>query len=404
MTEERIEAARAAKRAGPVFLEYGFRPFFLGAGIQAVVAMTAWIGWMFLQGMDISPQELSIAVPPHVWHAHEMIFGYALAVVAGFFLTAVPNWTGRQPVRGSLLGTLFAAWLVARLTSWLGGYLPPLAVALPELAFIGMLSVLVGQALLAGWSRRNILFLPVLASLFVASVMYHAGAVYPAHILGLDTILVLVTVIGGRVVPAFTTNALRRDGTSPLPRAADKRDAAAILSVVAVAVADMAAPGSDLAGAIAIAAGLLAGLRLIGWRGTKVMDAPILWILHLGYSWLALGLALKGFAILTGMISETAAIHALTIGAVGSMTMGVMSRAALGHTGRALKVSRGITVTYLLISLAAVTRIAGVVLPAQLQDEAMLLAGSFWIAAFMIFSIGYWPILTRPRVSLAAGD
>jgi uncharacterized protein involved in response to NO len=400
MSADRIEAARAAKRKGPVFLEFGFRPFFLGAGIQAVMAMGGWVMWIYLLRAKSMPDSLTIAVPVHVWHAHEMIFGYGLAVAAGFFLTAVPNWTGRQPVRGTMLGILFALWLAARLASWFSFLLPPIAVALPELAFIAMLMALVGHALLTGWSRRNFLLLPILAAMFVAAVLYHLKFPYSAHILGLDTLLVLITVIGGRVVPAFTTNALRRDGVEPLPRASGKRDVAAILSIVALTIADLALPGATTTGALAIVAGLLVAFRMIGWRTPKVLDSPIVWILHLGYGWLAFGLALKGIAIITGALPEITAIHALTIGAIGSMTLGVMSRAALGHTGRDLKVTAGITTAYLLISLAAIIRIISAALPAGLHDEAMLVSGAVWIAAFLIFAVTYWPILTRPRITL----
>ena len=401
MNDQRVAVARAAKRSGPVFLEYGFRPFFLGAGIQAVLAMGGWILWIYLLEIDATPDDLTIAVPVHIWHAHEMIFGYGLAVVAGFFLTAVPGWTGKQPVRGTMLGVLFAFWLVARLASWFSASLPPIAVALPELAFVTMLLILVGYALLSGWSKRNFLFLPVLASMFAAAVLYHIGLPYTAHILGIDTLLVLLTVIGGRVVPAFTTNALRRDGVEPLPRAADKRDFAAILSVVVLAVADLVLPDSIFTGSVAIIAGLLVAFRMIGWRTPKALGSPILWILHLGYGWLAAGLILKGSAVVTGLIPEITAIHALTIGAIGSMTLGFMSRAALGHTGRELKVTTAITIAYLLVSLAAIIRLAGDFLPAELRDDAILFSGAVWIAAFLIFVVTYWPILTRPRVSLA---
>ena len=400
MSNERIEEARAAKRSGPVFLEYGFRPFFLGAGIQAVLAMGGWMTWIYLLRADAPPDSLTIAIPVHIWHAHEMIFGYGLAVVAGFLLTAMPSWTGRQPVRGGMLGSLFALWLVARLTSWFSALLPPLAVALPELAFIAMLSALAGHALLAGWSKRNFLFLPLLAAMFIAALMYFLDLPYPAHVLGLDMLLILIAVIGGRVVPAFTTNALRREGIAPLPRTSDKRDLAAILAMVAMAIADLAAPSSMAAGMIAIIAGLLIAIRMTGWRTTKVLHSPILWILHLGYGWLAVGLILKGLALATGVVTEITAIHALAIGAIGSMTMAVMSRAALGHTGRDLKVTIAMVAAYLLISLAAIIRMASDALPATLHDEAILASGAVWITAFMIFTATYWPVLTRPRVSL----
>lgn len=409
MTQIEVEGIRRQRRyAGPVFFEYGFRPFFLGAGLQALLAMLAWMAWITLWQQGITAVPLSIAGPVHQWHAHEMIFGYGLAVVAGFFLTAVPSWTKRQPVRGALLAILFGLWLLARIAGWTSAWLPPVAVALPELAFIGFLSVLVAQALLTGWSKRNLVFLPVLIVLFVAAGLHHLAAMEVVdgtseigHLLAIDALLVLLTVVGGRIVPAFTTNVLRREGIEPLPRAADARDMLALLTVVALLVADAVAPGSVATGWVALAAGLVAALRMAGWRAGRVLSSPILWILHLGYAWLALGLLLKGLALVTGALPETAALHALTVGALGSMTLGVMSRAGLGHTGRPLQVSRAVAVAYLLVSVAAVGRVAWPIFELPLHDAAMLASGLTWSAAFLIFTITYWPVLTRPRVSAA---
>lgn len=401
MSKAHIEAARAAKKAGPVFLEYGFRPFFLGAGIQAVLAMAAWLAWLILLQIDLEPETLTIRPAVYIWHAHEMIFGYALAVVAGFFLTAVPSWTGRQPVRGPVLGILFGLWLAARIASWVSAYLPPLAVAIPELGFIAMLAALVDVALLKGWSKRNFLFLPVFAAIFVAALMYHLGFPYPAHILALDAVLIMITVIGGRVVPAFTTNVLRREGITPLPRAIDRRDFAAIGLVIVMTVLDQALPGGLLTGIAALAAGIMVGASMIGWRSLKVLNSPILWILHLGYGWLALGLLFKGLALTTGIVNEIAAIHALTIGAIGSMTLAMMSRASLGHTGRELRASGPITLAYIMVSMAAIVRVGGSILLTEFYDTTVLVSGLIWFGAFAIFAVTYWPILTRPRLRLA---
>jgi len=401
---------RERRYTGPVFFEYGFRPFFLGAGLQAVLAMLAWMAWITLQQQDADWVRLSIAVPVHQWHAHEMIFGYGLAVVAGFFLTAVPGWTGRQPVRGSLLAVLFGLWLLARIASWTSAWLPPAAVALPELAFIGMLSYLVARALLAGWSKRNLVFLPVLTVLFVSAALHHLEAMAITgwtsgigHLLAIDALLLLVTVVGGRIVPAFTTNVLRRKGVEPLPRAADRRDTVAILTVAALLVADLVAPGSAATGWVALAAGLAGAVRMVGWRAGHVLTSPILWILHLGYAWLVFGLLFKGVALVTGDVPEILALHALTVGALGCMTLGVMTRAGLGHTGRPLRVSRAIAVSYLLVSLSAVMRIAWPLADLPFYDAAMLASGLLWSAAFLMFTIVYWPVLTTPRVAAAAG-
>jgi uncharacterized protein involved in response to NO len=338
-----------------------------------------------------------------------MIFGYGLAVVAGFFLTAVPSWTGRQPVRGSLLAVLFGLWLLARISSWTSAWLPPTLVALPELAFIAMLSYLVARALLAGWSKRNFVFLPVLTVLFVSAALHHLEAMAITgwtsgigHLLAIDALLVLVTVIGGRVVPAFTTNVLRRAGIEPLPRAADKRDTVAILTVAALLVADLVAPGSAATGWVALAAGVAGAVRMAGWRTSHVLASPILWVLHLGYAWLVFGLLFKGFGLITEAVPEILALHALTVGALGCMTLGVMTRAGLGHTGRPLHVATMIAASYLLVSLAAVLRIAWPLANLPFYDAAMLASGLLWSSAFLIFTAVYWPVLTGPRVSAAS--
>jgi len=411
VTRIELDTLREQRRySGPVFFEYGFRPFFLGAGVQAALAMLAWVVWITLQHRDQAEALLTIGVPVHLWHAHEMIFGYGLAVVAGFFLTAVPNWTGRQPIRGVVLAFLFGLWLLARLASWTSAWLPAIAVALPELAFIALLSILVAQALLAGWSKRNFVFLPVLTLLFVACALYHLetlaitdGTAAIGHLLGFDSLLVLLTVVGGRIVPAFTTNVLRRRGVEPLPRVTGHRDRLAILTIVALLGADLLAPDSSATGWVALAAGLAGAARMVGWRTSRVLNSPILWILHLGYAWLVAGLLLKGFALITATVPGITALHALTVGALGSMTLGVMSRAALGHTGRALHVSPPTVASYLLVSLAAALRVGWPLADLPLYGAAMQISGLLWCTAFLIFAISYWPVLTRPRISAAAG-
>lgn len=394
-------ATARRKTTAPAFLEYGFRPFFLGAGLHAGLAMLAWIAWI-----GVGADAVTVRGPVISWHAHEMIFGYALAVVAGFFLTAVPSWTGRRPVSGGPLAVLFLLWVVARLAMWFSAYLPPAVVALPELAFIAMLAALVGQALLSGWSKRNFIFLPVLAAFFVAAALYHlelAGLISDAaltgHKLGLDALLILITVVGGRIVPAFTTNALRREGEDRLPRPADRRDVLAILAVVLLTLCDLVIPGTAVTGWVALAAGAAGAARMFGWRTGRVLGSPILWILHLGCAWLAVGFLLKGFALVTGAFPEVAALHALSVGAVGSMTLGVMSRAALGHTGRPLVVPPPITAAYVLVSAAAAVRVAGPIIFPTLYGGTMLLSGALWSAAFLIFVVVYWPIVTRPRIT-----
>ena len=348
------------------------------------------------------------AMAPHLWHGHEMLFGYAGAAIAGFFLTAVPNWTGREPVRGPLLGALALTWLAGRMAFWSAAILQPALVAVLDLAFVPFLTVLVVRALSGGWSRRNAIFLPVFAALFAGNVLFHldAAGIVSGHgsrglLLALDAVLFLVALLGGRVIPAFTTNALRRAGEERLPVSRPQVEAAALLSIAALAIADLFAPDSAAAGAIAAATALIHAIRLAGWRGHRTLAEPILWIIHLGYTWLVVGFVLKALASLGGLLPATAASHAFTIGAIGSMTLGVMSRAALGHTGRELKVSPTITTAYLLVSASASARILGPLFwpgaHAWIGASAIL-----WITAFFLFAAIYAPILTLPRKKLEA--
>ena len=387
-----------------VLLSYGFRPFFLFAGAYAAIAAAAWLAVLHRLHTGAAPAFPHGSLPPYLWHGHEMLFGYAGAAIAGFFLTAVPSWTGREPVRGLPLGALALVWLLGRIAMWSAAVLPLPLVAVLDLAFMPFLAVLVVRALSGGWSRRNAIFLPVFAALFAGNVLFHldAAGIVPGLasrglLLALDAVLFLIAVIGGRVVPAFTTNALRRAGEQRLPVSRPPVEAAALLSVAALAVADLLAPDGTTAGAIAAAAAVIHAVRLSGWRGHRTLGEPILWIIHLGYAWLVAGFALKALALLGGFLPATAAQHAFAIGAVGSMTLGVMSRAALGHTGRELRAGPPTVAAYLLVSAAALARIAGPALLPAHEPEALAAAAILWIAAFGLFTAVYFPILTRPR-------
>jgi len=387
-----------------VFLSHGFRPFFLFAGAYAVIAAAAWLAILHRLYTGTAGSFPHGAMPPHFWHGHEMLFGYVAAAVAGFFLTAVPSWTGRAPVRGGTLGALALAWIAGRIALWGAAALPPLLVAILDLAFVPFLAALVIRALAGGWSRRNAIFLPVFAALFAANLLYHldAAGIAPGYAgrglnLALDTVLFLIAVLGGRVVPAFTTNALRRAGEERLPVSRAPLEAAALLAVVALAAVDFLAPDGRAAGAVAAIAAVLHAARFAGWRGHRTLAEPILWIIHLGYLWLIVGFALKAMALLGGWLPPTAASHALTIGAIGCMTLGVMSRAALGHTGRELRVAPAIVAAYLLVTAAALARVLGPALLPAYALQALAVTAVLWIAGFGLFTYIYVPILLRPR-------
>ncbi len=392
------------------FMSYGFRPFFLLACLFAALSMAAWLAWIGLHAMNGQVLRPTIVMAPHEWHAHEMLYGYTLAAIAGFFLTAVPSWTGSKPVHGPTLALLSATWLAGRIAIWFSAYLPAFLVAALDLAFIPLLLALVAKALFQRWAPRNFVFVPILTLLFVANILVHAqwtglmNAVSGmAYRLALDTIILLIVIIGGRVVPAFTTNALRREGHENLPVSRKPLDVLSILSVAAVLVAEVIEPRGQIAGAITALAALSNAARLAGWCGLKTLNAPIVWILHLAYAWLVLGLGFKAAAHF-GLLSEATAIHALTVGAVGSMTLAIMTRASLGHTGRALQVTPAVTFAYLLVSASAAARVAVPAWVPQFYNEGMVVAGVLWMLAYGIVSIVYWPVLTLPRISSRAAD
>ncbi len=384
--------------SGPsVFLSYGFRPFFLFAGLYAVIAMAAWMAWF---GFAYAP---GTDFPPLEWHTHEMLFGYASATLAGFLLTAAPNWTKAAPVQGGPLALLAGTWVAGRVVVWFSAFLPPALVAAVDLAFPALLFAFMVKTLTGG-SARHTVFLIAIALLFTANGMVHwerlglsDGSAAAGHQLAFDVFVVLITLLGGRVVPAFTRNALKQQGEADPLAARLWLDGLSVFSVLAVLVADQLGPDQTATGGLALAAAVINGFRLAGWQGWRVLDRPIVWILHLGYAWLVVGLAFKGLAPLIDAVDATAALHVLSIGAIGSMTLGIMTRAGLGHTGRPVQAAPAIVLAYLLLSAAVVARVGGALWLDEFRQAAMVTAGIGWCAAFALFTGVYWPILTGPR-------
>jgi len=383
------------------FLSYGFRPFFLFAGLYAVLAMAAWMAWFGLAqpfGADFSPL---------LWHVHEMLFGYTVAALAGFLLTAAPSWSGAGPVRGGPLALLAGVWAAGRAAVWFSGTLTPAVVAAADMSFLALLFVVLFRTLTGGGARHTV-FLGVLALLFAANGMVHLerlglsdNTAAAGLQLAFDVFVVLITLIGGRVVPAFTQNALNRDGEGAPLAARPWLDRLSVFSVVLVLIAGQIAPDDAIIGWLAVTAAVLNGLRLAGWRTWRILDQPIVWILHAGYGWLVAGLAFKGVALMNDGIDEATALHVLSVGAIGSMTLGIMTRAGLGHTGRALRAAPAITVAYLMLSLATMVRVGGPLWLPEFYHAAIAAAGIGWCVAFALFTWVYWPILTGPSADAA---
>lgn len=376
-------------------LSAGFRPFFLLAPLFAVLAAAVWVP---VWHGHFAP-ELPVAAVH--WHGHEMLFGYAAAVLAGFLLTAVPNWTGAPPVAGGRLLALVLVWVAARIAAWIPGQVPVALAAALDLAFLPLLGLLVGPAILRSSARRNGLFLVVLAVLTLIDLRYQLDALgHPwgdagwSLRVGLGVFALLVALVGGRIVPAFTANWLKREGRDLAVRGLSRRDHAALAAVALTVAGEAAGLPEAVVGTLSAFAALLLVSRMVGWRASATLGEPILWVLHLGYSWLVVGFALKAAWLLGLAVPESAAIHALTVGAVGTMTIAVMSRAALGHSGRPLVAGRAAVAAYGLITLAALVRTLGALWAGTTAYPlAVGAAGALWIGAFVAFLIGYAPIL-----------
>jgi uncharacterized protein involved in response to NO len=374
----------------------GFRAFFVLAPLYAGLAMLLWLGlW---QGYV----DMALPVAPAFWHGHEMLFGYAAAVLAGFLLTAVPNWTNAPPVAGARLMLLVGVWFAARLAAWLPQIVPPSIAMAFDLAFLPLLGLLVAPAILRYNARRNGVFVLVLLLLTLVNLRYHLAALGSSWgdagwslQTGLGLFILLIAVVGGRILPNFTANWLKSQANPAQVRPQSLRDRLALLALALTVVAE-AAGAPDLAvGALCAVACVLHAWRMVGWQSLQTLKAPILAVLHLGYAWLVAGLALKAVSLLGGLLPITAAIHALTAGAVGTMTIAVMSRAALGHIGRPLVASRMTVVAYGLVTAAALLRVTAGLFVDPYYSVLVGIAGAAWILAFAAFLFAYAPLLWR---------
>ena len=384
---------------GPAILTYGFRPFFFGAAVWAALAMLLWVP--MLAGRVTLPT----AFDPVTWHAHEFLFGYLGAVVAGFLLTAVPNWTGRLPIVGWSLGGLFALWIVGRIAVGLSAGLPPALVAAADLAMPVALALAIGREIVAGKNWRNLMVLGMLMVLILGNGIFHWEAArgdYAAQgygfRLGLGAGIMMIAGIGGRIVPSFTRNWLVRRGPGRLPAPPMQRfDKLSLLVLLAALLLWVLRPEALETALMLLLAGAMHLVRLARWAGDRTGAEPLVWVLHLAYAFLplgALGLALAG--LVPQVFGAGAAQHLWMAGAIGMMTIAVMTRATLGHTGQLLEAGRGTVALYLALLLAVLGRSLAGVWPEQ---AAMLytVSGGAWIVGFGGFSVLYGSLLLRVK-------
>lgn len=388
-------STRPVPFAVPLF-RHGFRPFFLLSGLWAVSAMLVWTA--ALHGAPL-PEGL---LPSLRWHAHEMIAGFVGAAMGGFLLTAVPNWTERPGYAGWPVIWLSALFVAARLTLLPGVPLPPMVAAAVALLPIPALLLTVLPAILAARTPR--LFGPpaLILAFWTGDLLmlgeaagWFAGTWEAGQMLALNVALALVGLIGGRIVPAFTVNALRKAGRPAELRPLPGVDRAGMLALIAVVLVDLAAPGGLLAGGVAAAAGLLAALRLSRWHGLQTGREPLLWVLHAAYALIPAALLLKAVFLLAAAPWAAAWLHLQAAGAIALMILAVMTRATLGHTGRDLTASPPVVAAYGLLLGAALLRVfGGLALPAM---TALAAAAVLWITAFAVFLAVFGPMLLAPR-------
>jgi len=369
----------------------GFRPFYLLAGSLAAFSVLLWIaqfaGWLGTRVYLGDPR----------WHAHEMIFGYAFAVLVGFLFTAGRNWTNRPTPTGIPLAAIALLWLAGRvlvIAPW------PLLTAAADTTFAIAATAGLAVPLVASRNRRNYFFIPLLLGLGAANLAFHlamAGVIdFPVQRglqAGLDLILFVVAVMAGRVIPMFTANAIPGTNAVRLPWL-ERTVLGGTLALLAVDVLGL--PPAVIA-VIAAIAGVAHAVRLILWKPWVTAGRPIVWILHLSYAWIAVHLGLRVLSVF-GAVSGSLATHALTIGAIGGITLGMMTRTSRGHTGRSLQTTPYETASYVLVHLAAAARVFLPMFDAELQLTAIIVSGILWSAAFALFTLTYWPILTRPRI------
>ncbi|MDO1559522.1 NnrS family protein [Brevundimonas sp. 2R-24] len=387
-------ATREAIRsyAGPPLFSWGFRPFFLFSAVWAAAAVPIWLA-VFFHGGRIGGSE---GLP---WHIHEMLFGYVGGVIAGFLLTAVPNWTGRLPVTGMPLIGLVGLWLVGRAS----GFLPPSLWPLPALldgAFLIVFAAVVWREILAAKNRRNLPVALMVSLLALANLFFHARGFWPDAVAvseraAVAVITALIALIGGRIVPSFTQNWTLARGFAARPAPFGPFDRAALALAVTALALWVADPLSTMSGASLGLAGIVHFIRLVRWRGWLAWRESMVWSLHIGYTFVPVGLLLLGGAALApSLFPFTAGLHALTAGAMGVMTLAVMTRASRGHTGRPRASDPATTGIYILAVLAAAARI---VAPFLADWTPLLLSASalLWILAFSGFVLAYGPMLLR---------
>lgn len=388
--------ARLRAYRGPALFSYGFRPFFLLGSIYAGAMIPVWL--CVFQGELLPPTAFS----PLDWHIHEMLYGYVAAIIGGFVLTAIPNWTGRLPLQGAPLALLVSVWLAGRLAVWNSAWIGWQAACIVDAAFLALLAAAAAREIIAGRKWSNLPVVAIVSLIGIDNVAFHVEAHFGGHAeystrSAVALVIVLVALIGGRIVPSFTRNWLAKQSAGRLPVPFGRFDAAVVLAGAVALVVWIAAPVAQSTGIAMLVTGALHVVRLARWAGFRTVRDRLVLILHLAYAFVPLGYLLLGLAAF-GVVPVSAGMHAWTGGAIGTMTLAVMTRATLGHTGGELKASAGTQFLYAAVVAAAVLRICASVDPNHMQT-LLVAAGTGWAFAFIGFAILYGRKLCAPRAA-----
>lgn len=381
---------RSRAYGGPALFANGFRPFFLLGAIQAGLSILVWLPLFY------GEVKLSSAFAPRDWHVHEMLFGYLPAVITGFLFTAIPNWTGRLPIRGAPLATLVAIWIAGRVVVTLSAVTGWWLAMLVDASFLLLVAAAAAREIAAGRNWRNLKVVVLVALLLAGNIAFHleahwSGSADLAIRIGIAAVVMLLALIGGRIIPSFTRNWMVRENPGRLPVPFGRFDMV-VVALGALALAGwIVVPDNRVAGAALAIAGLLHLVRLARWAGDRTLRERLLTILHVGYFFVALGFLLNAAAAF-GLVPPSAGIHAWMAGGAGIMTLAVMTRATLGHTGNALTASAATQAIYAAIIVAAVARICAVIHTAQ-GEWLLHVAALAWVAAFLGFALAYGPLL-----------
>jgi uncharacterized protein involved in response to NO len=388
------QVPRLQSYGGPAILSYGFRPFFLFGSIWAGLEVLAWLPMFY------GELSLATAFSPRDWHVHEMLFGYVPAIIAGFLLTAIPNWTGRLPLQGRPLLGLVLVWVAGRVAVLLSGQTGWLAAAVVDVAFLALMAAAVAREIVAGQNWRNLKIVALLGLLAAANLAFHVeahveGIAQYATRAGIAVVIMMITVVGGRIIPSFTRNWLLRRLPGRLPAPFGRFDQfCMMLGAVALALW-VALPDDAATGMALLSAAVFNALRLARWAGDRTVADRLVLILHVGFAFVPLGFLLGGLAAF-GVVPPSAGIHAWTVGGIGLMTLAVMSRASLGHTGRGLSASPPLQAVYALAATAAAARICAALEP-QWSVALLHVAAFGWALAFLGFAALYGPLLCLPK-------